>query len=177
LHGLKRGRNTRAQLTAEARKFTVAKMLSMQGKRFSVQDAALKLNVAESTIHKDIKDLMQSWQEERVMLVEFDRQRMAYKLEQLMKECRTRLNALKRNPHQGSRWVEMEIKAIDRLCKLYGLYAPQSITINDKPRFSKEEKDAVVDAVLKSEFFASTINITPTAKRIEHGSGDRQPEA
>ena len=72
-------------------------------------------------------------------------------------ECMRRLNECK-SPHQGSRWMDEWNKLVEKEIRMLGLNAPERVMLSIKDDFTKEERDAAINAALYS---MDIIDITP----------------
>jgi len=68
-----------------------------------------------------------------------------------------RLNECK-SPHQGSRWMDEWNKLVEKEIRMLGLNAPERVMLSIKDDFTKEERDAAINAALYS---MDIIDITP----------------
>lgn len=60
--------------------------------------------------------------------------------------AQTKLNSLKHSPHQGSRWLELKMKARNDQIKLLGLDAAEKLDVNIGLSRTKEERDQIFRA-------------------------------
>ncbi len=60
--------------------------------------------------------------------------------------AQTKLNSLKHSPHQGSRWLELKMKARNDQIKLLGLDAAEKLDVSIGLSRSKEERDSIFKA-------------------------------
>ena len=72
-------------------------------------------------------------------------------------ECMRRLQ-LCTSPHQGSRWMDEWNKLVEKEIRMLGLNAPERVMLSIKDDFTKEERDAAINAALYS---MDIIDITP----------------
>lgn len=72
--------------------------------------------------------------------------KMYTELEQDKKTAQKKLEMLSHSPHQGSRWLELKLKARNDQIKLLALDAPQKHEVNLSVSRSKEDRDKIFQA-------------------------------
>lgn len=72
--------------------------------------------------------------------------KMYTELESDKRIAQNKLNSLKHSPHQGSRWLELKMKARNDQIKLLGLDAAEKLDVSIGLSRSKEERDSIFKA-------------------------------
>jgi IS30 family transposase len=138
---------------------------------YNQEELADELGVARSTVSRDLKEINEELNLQTVEDFMIQRSRILMELEANKDLCMSKLKSLKHSPHQGARWMEEWSKIQEKVIRIYGIYSPEKMMIKHSQEFSKEQKDAAVDAalgVMKDN--PAPIDITP--KLIEHTEGD-----
>lgn len=115
---------------------------------WSQQQLAKELGVDRSTIARDLKEINEELNMQTIDDWMVQRQRIILEIEQNKKVCMDKLEKLKHSPHQGARWMEEWSKLQEKMIRIYGVYSPEKLMIRHSQEFSKEQKDAAVDAAL-----------------------------
>ena len=71
--------------------------------------------------------------------------------------AQSKLDKLQHSPHQGSRWLELKLKARNEQIKLLGLDAAEKLDISIGLSRSKEERDAIFQAAQSRNLFPAGI--------------------
>jgi len=138
---------------------------------YNQQQLADDLGVARSTVSRDLKEINEELNLQTVEDFMIQRQRILMELETNKDVCMKKLQALNHSPHQGARWMEEWSKIQEKIIRIYGIYSPEKMMIKHSQEFSKEQKDAAVNAALGvMDDNLAAIDITP--KLIEHTEGD-----
>jgi DNA-binding Lrp family transcriptional regulator len=110
----------------------------------SQEAIAATLGISISTVVKHIATMREKLHDERMQAYDIYLSNQLAELHEIKKECRRRLEGCK-NAASGSRWLEMQLKAMEKEARLLGLNAPErSIVAN--VRVTKEQRDAAVKA-------------------------------
>jgi DNA-binding MarR family transcriptional regulator len=100
-----------------------------------------------STIARDLRAISDELRIQTTEDFMLHRERVLREVQANKDECMRRLNACK-NPAQGSRWMDEWNKLIEKEIRMLGLHAPEKLMLSIKDEFSKEERDAAVNAAL-----------------------------
>jgi DNA-binding MarR family transcriptional regulator len=115
-----------------------------------------------STISRDMRTIADELRIQTSEDFMIHRDRVLREIQGNKDECMRRLTLCK-NPHQGSRWMDEWNKLVEKEIRMLGLNAPEKLMLAIKDEFTKEERDAAVNAALAG---MDVIDITPEVKRI-----------
>jgi hypothetical protein len=119
---------------------------------------ARELGVDRSTVARDLKEINEELNMQTVEDWMVQRQRIILEIEENKKKCMTRLGKLNQ-PHQGARWMEEWGKLQEKIIKIYGIYSPEKLMIKHSQEFSKEQRDAAVDAAVAANKNLKIVNL------------------
>jgi transcriptional antiterminator len=136
---------------------------------FTQQDIADQLGVNRSTIAKDLKEINEELNMQTIEDWMVQRQRILIEIQENKKLCMDKLKKLHHSPHQGARWMEEWSKLAEKEIRIYGVYSPEKMMIKHSQEFSKEQKDAAVDAAIGATKDGGKI-INLTQKQLTDGS-------
>ena len=148
MSGGRGGNSSQKKLAVADRRRQVAQIIA-NTPRIRYRDVAEMLDVSTKIIEMDVQYITAEWQSERLGLFEFYLSDQLSEYEKLKNICYDRLSKLTK-PTQGARWVEMVAKCLDSQAKLLGLYAPEKHALIAIDAQNKDQKDALVKAVLAS---------------------------
>ena len=89
-----------------------------------------------------------------------NRKRVLHEIQTRKQACLDKLDELSDSPSKGSRWQEEWTKLVTLEMKIIGLGSTQHMIISQEENISKDENDAVVDAVLAQSFDTIEANFT-----------------
>lgn len=112
------------------------------------QEIADELGVNRSTVSSDLKQINEELNMQTVEDFMVQRHRILSEIHEKKELCMHKLDQLKNHAHQGARWMEEYSKLLEKEIRIYGIYSPEKMMIKHSQEFSKEQKDAVVDAAL-----------------------------
>jgi transcriptional antiterminator len=138
------------------------------------QDLAKELGVNRSTVAKDLKEINEELNMQTIDDWMVQRQRIILEIEENKRVCMERLKRLHGSPHQGARWMEEWSKLQEKIIRIYGVYSPEKMMIRHSQEFSKEQRDAAVDAAV------GAVGQNPTVidlKKITHNDGKSDADA
>jgi DNA-binding MarR family transcriptional regulator len=152
---------------AERRKKIMDAMREHPG--LSQLELAEIIGVDRSTISRDMRVIADELRIQTSEDFMIHRDRVLREVQANKDECMRRLSLCK-NPHQGSRWMDEWNKLVEKEIRMLGLNAPEKLMLAIKDEFSKEERDAAVNAALAG---IDMIDITPeTLKQLPMGTSD-----
>jgi hypothetical protein len=125
------------------------------------RDVAEILDVKTSIINNDVREINRLLNIETVEEWNLHRQRILREVSKNKTRCMTKLSKC-RGATAGTRWMEEWTKLVEKECKILGIYAPdrQMVAHLDATKdFSKEQRDAAVNAVLFGS--KKIIDVTP----------------
>ena len=143
------------------------------------QDLADELGVSKSTVAEDLKQINEELNMQTLEDWMVQRQRIILEIEGNKKICMDKLKKLHHSPHQGARWMEEWSKLQEKIIRIYGVYSPEKLMIKASQEFSKEQKDAAVDAALGAVNGGAVIDLVPkkTESGKENSDDDADPDA
>jgi len=115
-------------------------------------DLAEALGVNKSTVCRDIKEINQELNLATQDVFMSNRKRVLHEIHTRKQACLDKLDELAAHPAKGSRWQEEWTKLVTLEIKIIGLGSPQHMIISQEEHLSKDENDAVVNAVLSQTF-------------------------
>lgn len=127
-----------------------AKVSELYKQRYNQREIAEIIgNIDQSAISRDIKAIHKEWLSQAIDNVHVVRIRELADLERMEQECIDRLNRLKHNPHQGSRWMEERRKIKERRSRMLGLDTAQRYVVRKEVTIiDKAKRDEVILAAL-----------------------------
>jgi hypothetical protein len=131
------------------------------------------LGIKQCTVAKDLKIMETIWMRSGMLDLHVMKLRQLNKLDEMEQIAIQRLEALKKDPRAGSRWLEERRKIIDRRCKILGLDAPKQFDINVEIGETKEQRDAAVKAAQAMLDDSDIIDVVPEITQIEHNPGEQ----
>ncbi len=159
-------RNLRALERKEA-------VMDLYRKRYRAHEIAHILGFDLRVVDSDIQAYMAQVERDGIENAAIVRTRELLDLDQLEREALERLDKLKNNPHQGSRWAEIVLACKDRRAKLIGLDAEQKFEVKHNINLvTKEQKDAIYFAALGGREPVSVLDENKT-KKVEYRPLDR----
>jgi transcriptional antiterminator len=132
------------------------------------QELADELNVNRSTVQRDLKEINEELNMQTVEDFMVQRQRILSEIHEKKQLCMDKLKALNHSPHQGARWMEEYSKLLEKEIRIYGIYSPEKMMIKHSQEFTKEQKDAAVNAAIGViEKNTTVIDLTPKKSTSE----------
>lgn len=120
-----------------------------------------------TTVSRDVKVITEEYrlQTSEAFMIHLDR---SLREIEIMKDvCINRMNRLKSQAHQGTRWMEEWTKLKQLEIKLLGLNAPEKFIVEKHDGFTKQERDDAIKAALGID--DDVIDIpTSDVKQISH---------
>jgi hypothetical protein len=124
-------------------------VMELYRKRYRAHEIAKILGLDLRLVDGDIQAYLSQVEKDGIENAAIVRTRELLDLDQLEREALERLEKLKSNPHQGSRWAEIVLACKDRRAKLIGLDAEQKFEVKHNVNLvTKEQKDAIYFAAL-----------------------------
>jgi DNA-binding MarR family transcriptional regulator len=156
---------------AQRRKKLIA--LIRENPDYQQGDLAEMMGVNRSTVSRDLKEINEELNMQTVEDFMIHRHRILSEIQENKELCMERLKRLANSPHQGSRWMEEWNKLVEKEARIFGLYAPDKMMIKHSQEFSKQEKDAAVNAALGVvEDNPTIIDLTPQIAEETEGEND-----
>ena len=130
------------------------------------------VGVKQCTVAKDLKIMEAIWLRSGMLDLHVMKLRQLNKLDEMEQIAIQRLEALKKDPRSGSRWLEERRKIIDRRCKILGLDAPKQFDVSIELNETKEQRDAAVRAAQAAIDDSDIIDVVPETNQIEYNEGE-----
>jgi hypothetical protein len=150
-------------------------VMDLYRKRYRAHEIAKILGLDLRVVDGDIQAYLAQVEKDGIENAAIVRTRELLDLDQLEREAIERLERLKNNPHQGSRWAEIVLACKDRRSKLIGLDAEQKFEVKHNVNLvTKEQRDAIYYAALGGREPVITVG-DEGKKKVEYRPLD-QPE-
>jgi predicted transcriptional regulator len=170
--GSKQKARYRANLKASAIRERRMKTTELARQGYRQWEIAEMLGVLQATVKKDLKIMEAIWIRSGMLDLHVMKLRKLNKLDEMEQIAIQRLEALKKDPRAGSRWLEERRKIIDRRCKILGLDAPKQFDISIDLNETKEQRDAAVRAAQAAIDNSDIIDVVPETHQIEYETGE-----
>lgn len=136
-------------------------------------EIAEMIGVKICTVSQDLRIMEAIWVRSGMLDVHLIKLRQLNKLDEMEQIAIQRLEALKKDPRAGSRWLEERRKIIERRCKILGIDAPKQLDISVEIGETKEQRDAAVKAAQAAMDADNIIDVkSESDQTIEYKPGE-----